>query len=85
MKRRTEIFIETERLVVMTRTFSRRELHWCSRCDESVDMLSTDHAALVAQVSSRTVFRWVEAGMVHSSETRDGLLLICPNSLPVLA
>ena len=48
-------------------------------------MLSTDHAAIAAHVSSRTIFRWVESGMVHSSETPDGLLLICPNSLPVLA
>ena len=85
MKRRTEITIETERLVVMTRSFTRRELSWCSCCDEGVDMLSTDSAALIGKVSSRTIFRWVETGMVHSSETPDGLLLICPNSLRTLS
>ena len=85
MKRRTEITIETERLVIMARSFTRKQLSWCSWCDEGVDMLSTDNAALVGKVSSRTIFRWVEAGIVHSSETPDGLLLICPNSLKLLS
>ena len=81
MKRRTEFTIETERLIVLTRSITRRELSWCSCCDEGVDMLSTDSAALIGKVSSRTIFRWVEAGIVHSFETPDGLLRICPNSL----
>jgi hypothetical protein len=43
-------------------------------------MLSVDDAALFAQVSSVTIFRWTMAGELHASETPDGLLLICPNS-----
>lgn len=83
MKRRTEITIETERLVVMARANGkRRELQWCFNCEEGVDMLTTDQSAIVARVSSRTIFRWAESGRVHSTETPDGLLLICPNSLP---
>jgi hypothetical protein len=46
-------------------------------------MLSVDDAALVAHVSSVTIFRWAIAGDLHSSESADGLLLICPNSLSV--
>lgn len=83
MKRRTEITIETERLVVMARRHGkRRELQWCLSCDEGVDMLTTDQSAIVARVSSLTIFRWAETGRVHGTETPEGLLLICPNSLP---
>jgi hypothetical protein len=83
MKRRTVITIETERLVVMATKLDLKELHWCDNCDECVRMLTTDNAAIAAHVSSRTIFRWAESGIVHSSETPDGLLRICPKSLPV--
>lgn len=43
-------------------------------------MMSIDEAALLAQVNSRTIFRWVESGNLHASETAEGLLQICPNS-----
>jgi predicted site-specific integrase-resolvase len=44
-------------------------------------MVTTDEAAILARVSARTIFRWVEAGRVHYTETPEGLLLICPDSL----
>ena len=44
-------------------------------------MLSIDDAAIFARVSSRTIFHWAESGAVHSTETPEGLLLICPLSL----
>jgi hypothetical protein len=44
-------------------------------------MLSIDDAAIFAGVNSRTIFHWAESGVVHSTETAEGLLLICPNSL----
>jgi hypothetical protein len=40
-----------------------------------------DEAAVLRRVNSRTIFGWVEANQVHSSETANGLLLICLNSL----
>jgi hypothetical protein len=43
-------------------------------------MLSIDDAAIFAGVNSRTIFHWAESGVVHSSETPEGLLLICPYS-----
>jgi hypothetical protein len=43
-------------------------------------MLSVDDAALCTQVNSLTIFRWAESGELHSSETPEGLLLICPHS-----
>jgi hypothetical protein len=82
MKTRTEITVETERLVVVNR---HRRTAWCSNCSRYVEMLSIDDAALLARVNSRTIFHWAEAGVVHSSETSEGLLLICPLSLSVFA
>ncbi len=46
-------------------------------------MLSIDDAAILARVNSRTIFGWAESGVVHSTETPEGLLLICPNSLNI--
>ena len=75
---KTEITLETERLIVVKR---QRRTAWCAACSRRVRMLNVDDAAILAQVNSRTIFRWAESGAVHSSETPEGLLLICPNSL----
>ena len=77
MKMRTEITVETERLVIVSR---RRRNAWCSSCARYVDMLTVDDAAILFHVASRTIFYWSESGVVHSSETPEGLLLICPHS-----
>lgn len=77
MRTRTEITLETDRLIVVNRPKKKR---WCSDCEVYVEMMSIDDAALRARVNSRTIFRWAESGAVHSSETAAGLLLICPNS-----
>jgi hypothetical protein len=77
MMSRTEITLEMDRWIVVSRPGKKR---WCSNCAVYVEMLSTDDAALFARVPSRTIFRWIEAGALHSIETREGLLLICPNS-----
>jgi len=77
MKTRTEITVETDRWVVINR---HRKTAWCSSCLRHVEMLSIDDAAILARVNSRTIFHWAESGVVHSSETPEGLLLICPQS-----
>lgn len=80
MKTRTEITFEMDRLIVFNRS---RKSEWCTSCSRPVEMLSVDDAAVFAEVSSVTIFRRAIAGELHSSETPDGLLLICPNSLGV--
>ncbi|HEX6044829.1 MAG TPA: hypothetical protein VFZ22_10105 [Pyrinomonadaceae bacterium] len=77
MKTRTEITLETERWIAVSRP---RKTRWCPSCANYVEMMSIDDAALFAHVTSRTIFRRVEAGALHSIETAEGLLLICPNS-----
>lgn len=78
MKTRTEVTVEMERFVRVVNHAGR--LEWCSSCSQPVEMLSIDNAALLAHVSSLTIFRWAIAGELHSAETPEGLLSICPNS-----
>ena len=80
MKKRTEITIETERLLVVGHT-TKQATDWCAACGRQVELISADEAAVRARVSSRTIFRWVESGRLHYTETPAGLLLICPYSL----
>lgn len=47
-------------------------------------MITPSEAAAIAGVTVRTINRWVEAERLHFAETGDGLLLICPNSVPQL-
>lgn len=79
-KRKTEITVETERLLLIRR---RRPWvrAWCDGCAKHANMITAAEAAAAARVSSRTVYRWVEAEKVHFTETLEGLLLICFNSL----
>ena len=79
-KRRIEITVEKHRLIVLKR--QRRSVpDWCADCGEQVSMLTPDQAATMANVSSRTIYRRVEAGEMHYTETAEGFLLICPNSI----
>lgn len=46
-------------------------------------MLTPEQAALVARVSTRQVFRWLEAGRLHFVETASLSPLVCLASLPL--
>ena len=78
-RKRTEITIETERMLFINRP--RKVLGWCAPCGAQAEMVPVDEAAILQRVDSRTIFHWVETERVHSSETANGLLLICLNSL----
>jgi len=78
-RKRTEITIETERVLSISST--RKVIAWCTACGNRVEMLPVDEAAILARVDARTIFRWVEADKLHFSETPHGALLICINSL----
>lgn len=80
-RKRTEITIETDRIVVI----SRRGLSvrvWCKSCGARVSMVTADEAARLARVSSRTLYRWIEDAKLHFIETAAGGLLICHASIP---
>lgn len=80
MRRRTEITIETEEVIVI-RQQKRLLRACCSECAQQVIMLTVDQAAAVANKSSRLIYRMAEAGSIHFLETREGFLLICLQSL----
>jgi hypothetical protein len=54
---------------------------WCEECAAQVRMVTPEEAALLAGVSARAIYRRIEAGRLHFTETTEGLLLICFNSL----
>jgi hypothetical protein len=79
-KKRTEITIETDRVLIIKRPKGLVP-GWCPKCAQQVEMVVPDQAAAITCVSTRTVYRWVEAEKIHFTENPDGLLLICLNSL----
>lgn len=80
MRKRVEVTIETERVLIVSRPGNT--LQWCPGCRRWIVPLALDEAALVAGVTSRALFQWIEAGIVHSLETTSGLLRICLESIP---
>ena len=79
-KRRIEITVDRHRLFVLKRR-GGAVAEWCRHCGCKVQMLTPDQAATIANVSSRTIYRRVEAGELHYMETDEGHLLVCVNSI----
>jgi len=79
-KRRTEFAFELEQILIVKRrrgTVSGP----CSDCAGDVVMLSPDEAASITTVTTRALYRLVEAGMIHFTETQTGLIRVCLPSL----
>lgn len=79
-KRTTKITVETERVLIVTSRPSEVE-GWCDGCGERVRMITPERAATRAAVSLRAICRRVEADELHFTETADGVLFVCLNSL----
>jgi hypothetical protein len=75
-----EITVETSLLIF--RRPANQAAVWCIECSSPVQLITPEEAALLASVSTRTVYLRVERGLLHFVETDAGRLLICPNSLP---
>ena len=80
-KRRTEITVETHRVLRISGSNASATC-WCDKCGEQVWMVSPEQAAVLADVPTRLVYRWVEDGRLHLLERPD-VLLVCINSLKV--
>ena len=78
--KRTKITIERERLLVVA-TARARAQGWCEPCRAEVKMVGAAEAAAITGFSQRAIFRLIEAGRLHFSETPRGVLSICLNSL----
>lgn len=80
-KKTTTITRETHEVLIFRRTAGRPVRLWCAGCAAEVEMLTPEEAALLAGVSTRTIYRRADAGQVHFSESPEGFLLVCPNSV----
>jgi hypothetical protein len=80
MKRRTEITIETERVLVISKR-NTSALAWCAGCQSQAQMITPDTAARLANMSSRTIYKLIEADELHFTETSDHHIWICITSL----
>src|SRR5258708_38360791 len=79
-KRRIEIIVEKHRvLTIGTRRIAA--FGWCGPCGLRGRMVTAEDASRIAQVTPRTISRWVETGELHFTESQDGLLLISLKSL----
>lgn len=54
---------------------------WCSACRNDVSTARPDDAARLAGMSTRAIYAGIEAGQVHFSESQDGTLFVCIDSL----
>ena len=81
MSRRTEITIEMERHLIVRRGGRESRTAFCGFCQKDAAMLTTDNAARIAKCSSWAIFGWVGLGWLHFTETDEGILLICRDSL----
>ena len=80
MLKTTEITIETERYLVVSRRRETANL-WCSDCAATVLMLTVDEAARAGCSNSLVIYALAEAGLLHFSVMPEGRLFICSNSL----
>ena len=79
MRTRTEITIETERVVVISRRRDTLRL-WCGRCEATVSMVSLDEAARIECTTGDAIYEMAEAGRLHFGLAA-GQLFICSDSL----
>ena len=80
-RKRKETRIETHQILIIRKPENLVRA-WCAGCltQQSI-MVTPDEAAPIAGVNPRTIYRWVEDGTVHFTETREGSLLVCLDSL----
>lgn len=73
--------IETEEKIVLSAIKGRQTaLMWCPACRRQVEMVTPEQAAKVAGVSTRTIYRWIEANAVHFLED-SGHICVCVSAL----
>jgi len=78
--RTTEIIVERDEFYVVHRSSAPVAL-WCEACGGETQFAYPIAAALATQTPARTLFRQAEAGLIHFTETPEGLLLFCLKSL----
>ena len=71
---------EKREVVIINRPFVSPQKR-CERCTEPSGMITPEEAAAVCDVSTRTIYRWLESGEIHFLEDLKGSMHICLISL----
>jgi hypothetical protein len=77
-KKRIEIIIETERIVI---TGAMPSLVWCEQCNNSAFGVSLEQALLITRTSAAELQQAMEMEHLHHWRGVDGKLLVCLSSL----
>jgi hypothetical protein len=78
-RRRIEITVETERVVIIWRNPPTRAM--CQECGSEADMLDMTTAAELIGMTDRTLRDLVDAQELHLGQSPDGSLRLCLESL----
>jgi len=78
MKRRREITLETEKIVIRGDLL---QFNWCEWCAASSPQVTAEQAAILLGEALEELYRRVDRSQVHSTPTPGGALMICLNSL----
>jgi hypothetical protein len=79
VSKRTQITIETSRVLIIRRTRSTRAR--CQECAREVDVVGLEEAGVLTGMTQPLLRECAESRKWHSSESSDGALLICLDSL----
>jgi hypothetical protein len=77
--KRTQITTETNRVLIVRRMRSSRT--WCSECAREVDVVGLEAASVLIGMAQPALRDCLETGKWHFSESSEGALLICLDSL----
>lgn len=73
--------IRFEKHEITTVRLSRNTGFFCADCLSEVNHLTIAQTAAMLSVSEKTIFRLAESKQIHSTETAEGNLLICTDSI----
>ncbi len=54
---------------------------WCPLCEKFEKFLSIKHAAKLADVNRRTIYRYLDEGKIHKVKTAGGTYRVCRGCL----
>jgi len=78
-RERTEITIETERMIILRRRQSTRV--WCRECGREVEMVAPEQAAALTGITTTKLENCSETQNWHCVKAQDGSFRICLESL----
>ena len=81
MKRRREVILETEKIVIRGEL---PEINWCEVCGAPTPKVTAEQAAMLTGEETENLNRRAECGQVHSTRTPRGVLMICLKSLSAM-